>query len=87
MAFGLWTATLPCKWRANKVILSIHPILFHFCFVVFQFSSDPDVIINTELACLIIYCIGSAHELLTMLFSLIYYIYRLISTKKPNNKV
>ena len=61
MAFGLWTATLHCKWQVNKVILSIYPILFHFCFIVFQFSTDPNVIINTELACLIIYFIGSAH--------------------------
>ncbi len=61
LGFGVWTAMLPCKWRANKVILSIHPILFHLCFIIFHFTTNPDLLIYAELVCLISYFLGSAH--------------------------
>lgn len=47
--------------RANKVALSIYPILFHFFFSAFYFSSSSKVIVVAEIGCLLIYFIGSLH--------------------------
>lgn len=47
--------------RANKIALNIYPILFHLSFSVFYFSSSSKAIVIAEIACLLIYFIGSLH--------------------------
>ena len=45
--------------RANKIALSIYPILFHLCFSVFYFSSSSKAVVIAEIGCLLIYFLGS----------------------------
>lgn len=61
LIFGLINAVYSTHHRANKIILSIYPIVFHLCFAVFHFSSSPSAIILAEIICLLTYFTGSIH--------------------------
>lgn len=64
--------------RKNKIMLSLYPVIFHLCFAVFYFSSSSKVLVIAEIACLIIYFIGSLHEFLTIIFDIVAFIYRIV---------
>lgn len=61
LVLGLINAVYSKDHRANKIILSLYPIIFHLCFAVFHFSSSPSVIIIAEIICLLTYFTGSLH--------------------------
>lgn len=68
LIFGLVNAVYSVHHQANKIILSIYPIIFHLCFAVFHFSSSTSAIVIAEIICLLTYFIGSLHELITIVF-------------------
>jgi hypothetical protein len=68
LLFGFFIAKKSTRFRVNKIILSIYPLLFHFCFFIFNFSRDSSILIYTQIACILLYFIGSIHELLTIFF-------------------
>ena len=58
------------SYRINSTILSTYPLLFHICFMIFFWTESIEVIIITELVCLVVYITGVVHHFLTLLFEL-----------------
>jgi len=56
--------------RINSTILSTYPFLFHICFMIFYWTESTEIIIITELVCLVVFLMGVVHHFFTLLFEL-----------------
>ena len=58
---GIYKACSYQRWRTNRIVMSMYPILFHLCFVIFYVSSDTTILIYTFIVCIVVFLVGSFH--------------------------
>ena len=55
-------------YRLNLVILSLYPVFFILCFVIFRFITGNKVLVYTQIACFAILLFGSIHHFIFMIY-------------------
>ena len=75
------------EMRINSTILTLYPLLFHFCFMIFYWSNSTEVLIVTELICLGSYLIGLIHHILTLLYEIGTFWIKIFKNCCKSNKV
>lgn len=64
--------------RVNSFFLSLYPFLFHCCFMVFYWCKSPYYLIIFEIACILIFLIGSIHHSLTLSYEILKFLVKLV---------
>lgn len=75
------------KNNKNLFLLSLYPLLFHTCFLIFYFCSSHQILIYTEIACLLMLLIGIAHFSLTVIVHILNFFFKLIKKICSRNSV
>lgn len=75
------------KREKNSFVLTIYPFVFHMCFMVFYFCSSNDILVYTEIICLIVLLIGSLHNTISMLVSLLHAVYKIIKRMCKSSQI
>lgn len=73
--------------RVNSFILSLYPLIFHTCFLIFYWSPSLKVTIITELVCLGVYLLGVIHHIVTLAYEVIIFLAKYIKMSRKERKV
>ena len=75
--------------RVNSFILSLYPLCFHACFIVFYCSSNLDILAMTETVCLGVFMMGVIHQCLTVGYELAVFVFNccMMLCKQKKNAV
>ena len=57
--------------RLNSLLLSIYPLVFHICFMVFYVEPPTRVVVYTEMICLLVFLIGALHNSLFLVYEIV----------------
>jgi hypothetical protein len=85
--FNFAVAAKQMKAEKNAFVLTIYPLLFHLCFIVFYYSTSNGVLVYTEIICLLVLLLGSLHNTISIIATIIYTIYRIIRKLCKSNKI
>lgn len=78
------------KMRLNSFILSLYPLCFHACFLIFYFSSDVQTLIIAETICFGVYLLGVFHHCFTVIYEIVIFIkncWRVFKEKHQWNQI
>ncbi len=78
LALGIAINFKKKEHRLNCLIMSLYPFLFHLSFMIFYWCSSNEIVVITEIFCLLIYFIGSVHHIIFMLYEIIRFFYHSI---------
>ena len=71
----------------NSFLLSLYPLIFHFSFFIFNYSSSPTLILYTELIAVFSLLIGLIHNALTAFIKMVLSIVKIFRKLLINNQV
>ena len=84
---GILIALKRKEKRLNSFLLELYPFLFHVCFMIFYWSPSVEVTIVTEMVCMGVYLVGTAHHLLFVVYEIINFLVKLFKLYRKNNQV
>ena len=71
----------------NSFLLSLYPLIFHFSFFIFNYSTSPTLILYTELIAVFSLLIGLIHNALTAFIKIVLSIVKIFRKLLMNNQV
>lgn len=71
----------------NYFVLTLYPLIFHTCFLVFYYSSSETILVYTEICCLLCLLVGLIHYSLTAIIKSLHFIGKLLLANCFNKKI
>lgn len=75
-------------WRhKNYFVLNLYPLLYHACFIIFYFITSSEILLYTEIVCLLCLFIGLIHYSITFAITILRFLGKIIKKIISNSKV